>query len=860
MTPLSGDNLVVTGTGTGTFNNKNVGTAKPVTVTGYTLGGSDAGNYTFTAFPTLSANIIPASLAVTGIGALDKTYDTFTTATLTGTGAIAPIGSDVVTLGGTGTGNFNNKNVGANKPVIVTGFTLGGADASNYTIQQPTGVIANITPASLALSGLTAVSKAYDANTVATLTGTPVASPLGSDSVSLSGSATGSFANKNVGAAKPVTVTGLTLIGPDAGNYLLGAPPGLVASITPVNLAVTGITAIDKTYDANTVASLAGTPSVAPIGSDVVSAVGTGSGTFANKNVGTAKPVTVSGFTLTGADAANYTIVQPTGATASILQASLIVSGITAADKVYDRSTVATLTGTPVAVPFGSDAVSITGGTGVGSFADKNVGTNKLVTVTGYTLSGVDAGNYTLGQPTGLTASITQAPLSIGGFTVADKTYDGNTVATITGAASVTPLTGDVVFVGGGGTGSFADKNAGVGKSVVATGFVLTGADAANYRVAATSPSSASILPRLLTVGGLTAVDKIYDSNTVAQLAGTATLSNAITDDAIALSGSNIGSFADKNVGTAKPVTLSSFALVGTDARNYTLTQPAGLAASIAPFALVLTGVVAADKVYDTTTVATLSGTPTLTPLSGDLVSFTGGSTGTFADKNVGLDKPVTLTAAALTGRDAGNYRLIAPAGGFTADITARVLTPTGITAVPRGATSSTTVTLDTAAASLAGVLSGDTVALVTSGATGAVTSPEAGTNKTVAVSGLTLSGPDARNYALSVGANGLPNSTPLLLGITVTLFSPLRQVFEDLRNKEYLQGVSDAQEPFRRSMAEALAAGFGKENIRKQLQRGLVYETGPAAPAVDTIAPARKPASCSPARGANGSPLSCNP
>ena len=443
---------------------------------------------------------------------------------------------------------------------------------------------------------------------------------------------------------------------------------------------------------------------------------------------------------------------------------------------------------------------------------------------------------------------------------MADKTYDGNTVATITGAASVTPLTGDVVFVGGGGTGSFADKNAGVGKSVVATGFVLTGADAANYRVAATSPSSASILPRLLTVGGLTAVDKIYDSNTVAQLAGTATLSNAITDDAIALSGSNIGSFADKNVGTAKPVTLSSFALVGTDARNYTLTQPAGLAASITPFALVLTGVVAADKTYDTTTVATLSGTPTLTPFSGDLVSFTGGSTGTFADKNVGLDKPVTLTAAALTGRDAGNYRLIAPAGGFTADITARVLTPTGITAVPRGATSSTTVTLDTAAASLAGVLSGDTVALVTSGATGAVTSPEAGTNKTVAVSGLTLSGPDARNYALSVGANGLPNSTPLLLGITVTLFSPLRQVFEDLRNKEYLQGVSDAQEPFRRSMAEALAAGFGKENIRKQLQRGLVYETGPAAPAVDTIAPARKPASCSPARGANGSPLSCNP
>ena len=704
------------------------------------------------------------------------------------------------------------------------------------------------------------MSKAYDANTVATLTGTAVASPLGSDSVTLTGSASGSFADKNVGVAKPVTVTGFTLSGPDAGNYMLGAPPGLVADITQINLAVTGISAIDKTYDANTVARLAGTPSVAPIGTDVVSAVGSGTGTFDDKNVGTAKPVTVSGYALTGTDAANYLIVQPNGLTASILRASLTVSGITATDKVYDRFTTATLTGTPVAVPLGSDSVSITGGTGVGTFTDKNVGTNKLVTVTGFTLSGADAGNYTLGQPAGLTASITQAPLSIGGFTVADKTYDGNTVAAITGAASVTPLPGDVVFVGGGGTGAFADKNVGVGKAVVATGFVLTGADAANYMVAATSPSSASILQRALTVSGLTAVDKVYDSNTVAQLAGTATLSNVVTDDAIALSGSSIGSFADKNVGTAKPVTLGSFALVGADARNYTLTQPAGLAASITQYTLLLNGVVAVDKVYDTTTVASLSGTPTLTPLGSDQISFSGGTAGTFADKNVGLDKPVTLTAAALTGPDAGNYRLVAPTGGLTADITARVLTPTGISAVPRGATSSTAVTLDTAAAALSGVLSGDTVALVTSGATGSVTSPDAGTNKTVAVTGLALTGTDARNYALSVGANGLPNSAPLLLGITVTLFSPLRQVFEDLRDKEYLQGVSDAQEPFRRAMTEALAAGFGKENIRKQLQRGLVFETGLAAPAIESIASARKPASCSPARGSDASPLSCNP
>ncbi|MEO7152805.1 MAG: YDG domain-containing protein, partial [Burkholderiaceae bacterium] len=96
---------------------------------------------------------------------------------------------------------------------------------------------------------------------------------------------------------------------------------------------------------------------------------------------------------------------------------------------------------------------------------------------------------------------------------------------------------------------------------------------------------SASITPLALVVTGLTALDKVYDTTTVAQLAGTASVS-PIPGDAIALSGSNVGSFADKNVGTAKPVTPSGYSLVGSDAPNYTLTQPAGLSASISPASL----------------------------------------------------------------------------------------------------------------------------------------------------------------------------------------------------------------------------------------------------------------------------------
>ena len=55
----------------------------------------------------------------------------------------------------------------------------------------------------------------------------------------------------------------------------------------------------------------------------------------------------------------------------------------------------------------GSDAVSLVTTSATGSFANKNVGNAKAVTASGYALTGLDASNYTLVQPSGLTANIT---------------------------------------------------------------------------------------------------------------------------------------------------------------------------------------------------------------------------------------------------------------------------------------------------------------------------------------------------------------------------------------------------------------------------------------------------------------------
>src|SRR5213075_3565537 len=81
--------------------------------------------------------------------------------------------------------------------------------------------------------------------------------------------------------------------------------------------------------------------------------------------------------------------------------------------------------------PVSGDDVSINHSGYSASFATKTVGNGKAVTVLGVTLSGGDAGNYTVSQPSGLTADITAKNLTINGALANNKEYDGNTGATV---------------------------------------------------------------------------------------------------------------------------------------------------------------------------------------------------------------------------------------------------------------------------------------------------------------------------------------------------------------------------------------------------------------------------------------------
>ncbi|WP_296268083.1 YDG domain-containing protein, partial [Pseudomonas sp. UBA6562] len=740
---VAGDAVAVAGSGMGsTFDSKNVGTLKPVNVTGYTLTGASAGNYNLVLPTGLSAEITPASLQVVGIAAADKVYDSTTGATLSGTATVAALGSDVVSVAGTGIGTFASKNVANNQAVSVTGYTLSGADAGNYSIVQPTGLSAAITRASLTLSGVSAADKVYDGTTAATLTGTATVAALGSDDVSVGGTGSASFFDKNAGTDKAVDVSGYALGGLDAGNYELVQPAGLTASIGKADLALSGIVANNKTYDGTTAATLSGTASVSPIGSDVVAVTGSASGNFLDKNAGVGKAVSVSGFTLAGADAGNYNLAQPTNLSATIAKADLAITGVAAADKVYDATTAATLVGTAAVAALGSDVVTVDG-TGNATFADKNAGAGKAVTTTGYTLAGADAGNYNAIQPTGLTADILKADLALDGLTVADKTYDGTTSATLTGSASVTGYGGDVLNLTGSGSAAFDDKNAGVDKAVNVSGYTLGGADAGNYNLVPSTGLTATIGKASLAVTGLGANGKTYDGTTAAALNGTASVT-PIGADAVTLNGNASGTFADKNAGAGKSVFVSGLTLTGLDAGNYTLIQPA-LVADIAKASLGITGLVAADKTYDGTTSASLDGLASVNAFGSDVVSVAGTATATFADKNAGVGKAVAVSGYTLVGADADNYDVVQPAG-LSASIARADITVAGVGAADKTYDGTTAATL-TGNASVTG-LGSDVLTLAGSGM-GAFDDKNVGVGKAVTVSGYSLGGTDAGNYTL---------------------------------------------------------------------------------------------------------------
>ncbi|WP_175541705.1 YDG domain-containing protein [Polaromonas sp. YR568] len=492
----AGAGEVVNTAATQAFTDKNFGVGnKTVQASGLTI--KDSGNVDVTG----NYNIAYVDNTVSTINKADVTLST-SDVTRTYDGTTGAAGSVVVTAGTVfvgdsatgGTFAFTNKNAGTgNKTVTTTGVTVGdGVNNANYNVTYADNTTSTINKANLVLT-TNDVTKTYDGTLSAVGTAT-VASGAVFTGDSISG---GSFAftDKNVGSGnKTVTTAGVTVTDGNGGNnYNVTYADNTTSTINQANLTLS-TSNVTKTYDG----TLGATGAVVVTAGTVFAGDNTSGGSFAftDKNAGTGnKAVATSGVTVgDGVNNGNYNISYVDNTTSTINRANVTLS-TSDVTKTYDSTTSAA--GTAVVTSgtvFGGD--SLTGGTF--AFTDKNFGVgNKTVTTAGVTVGdGVNNANYNVSYANNTTSTINKADLTVTASGV-NKVYDGTTAATV--GYGDNRLGSDVLSVTG--AASFADKNAGAGKSVGVNSIAVGGTDAGNYNLLnTTATTTATITPKALTV------------------------------------------------------------------------------------------------------------------------------------------------------------------------------------------------------------------------------------------------------------------------------------------------------------------------------------------------------------------------
>ncbi|WP_298152525.1 YDG domain-containing protein [Flavobacterium sp.] len=727
------------------FTNSNIASVRSSATAANYCNPTIIGTATATAFTTTYGTPSTArTFAVSG-GAL--------TANITAT---APTGfevaSDGVTYGPTATFTQTGGNASGTLSVrlAANASVTGTYNAQNIVLSSTGATSVNVTTAAsgntvtaaaLTITGLTGSNKTYDRLTTASFTGTADYVGLqNGETFSVTGTPTASFASATVGNGKTISVTGYTA---PSSNYTV-TQPSLSGNITAQDVTITGVTANNKTYDGNNTATL-NTGSAAVSGviapDDVTVNSGSATATFATANAGNGIAVTAFGFSLNGVDAGNYNLVsQPSGLTANITKAGQTITFGPLANK-NDNDAAFALT-----------ATASSGLTVSYSSSDTNVATvaGNTVTIVGagstiITASQAGDSNYDAASDVAQTQlvntttksdqvitfnALSNATYGDANFALTATSDSGLTVTYLSSNPAVATVSGNIVTVVAPGTTTITAQQAGNSA----------------FNPAVDVLQSLTVNTKTLTVTGAVAASKEYDTTDAASISG-ATLVGIVGSDDVTVSGN--GTFNNANAGTSKPVT-AALTLGGADNAKYTLSQPSGLTADITAKAVTVSGVAASNKQYNGNTTATLTGTAVLSgvfPADASNVSFDFSSgTAAFATAAVGTGITVTATGYGLTGSAAGNYSLTQPTG-LTADITVKTLTLTGFAFNSKTYDGNDTIAI-TGTPALSGVVGTEDVNL-TGTLTASFPAANAGSNYSIAITGLSITGTDSGNYIL---------------------------------------------------------------------------------------------------------------
>lgn len=214
-----------------------------------------------------------------------------------------------------------------------------------------------------------------------------------------------------------------------------------------------------------------------------------------------------------------------------------------------------------------------------------------------YTGDGTDQSLLIASVPTG-GGNLTEftvpnkTPVTITGVTVDNKEYDCTPISpggilTVTGA---TLGESDLIYTYT-GTGTTTYPSSTVAPTDAGTYELVVSVPEENETYTGVSaPISFAITKKAITVTGTTAVNRVYAPGNLAVILNTtaSTLSSVVGEDDVTLDKSGAaGTVATADAGDAKSVTVTGYALSGSTAANYALSQPTGVTVDVAPAELV---------------------------------------------------------------------------------------------------------------------------------------------------------------------------------------------------------------------------------------------------------------------------------
>jgi hypothetical protein len=465
--------------------------------------------------------------------------------------------------------NFDNRNSGTNKTLIPSGLIIDdNAGGNNYKITYINDTSGIITPYPLTITAQ-ADSKSYDGTTQSKVVPLISGSITAPDSVAIRPIQT--FETRKIGTNILLIPSGLVMEDGNQGkNYSFNYVPAYKGTITKATVLIVltvQARADDKTYDGTDKASLKNaTLSGVASGDDVQ--LDTVECKFNQNKVGKDLPVSIV-LQLKGTDIDNYTLVQPSNLKANINSKTLNLDSLTVSDKIYDGTLNANLNTGKLNGIIGNDDVKLSN-TYIANFAQAGV-KSKIPVTYHLTLTGVDASNYLLSLPIGITGNITPKQLSATDPSYNYiKTYDGTKQASAKMGVLQGIVTQDFEAVSFNANTQYDTPLVGTNKTLT-TSYTLTGTAAGNY----INPPDHTSNQGVITPKQLIAVNspiitkfKLYDGNTIAVVDSSCLISGMIMTDAGSISIKPQATYDNSNVGNNKTITVN-YVLSGLSSANY---------------------------------------------------------------------------------------------------------------------------------------------------------------------------------------------------------------------------------------------------------------------------------------------------